>query len=111
MPTQKSTIWICYDLGVRGDYENLYTWLDERKAKECGNSVAVLTYKYKDDLIQEIKEEIQSKVRFDKRDRVYVVYRNRLEGKNRGTFIVGGRRASPWAGFAQSSSGVDDEEV
>ena len=32
----RSTIWISYDLGVRGDYENLYSWLDTHGAKECG---------------------------------------------------------------------------
>ena len=33
-----STIWISYDLGVRGDYEGLYAWLDSHGAKECGDT-------------------------------------------------------------------------
>lgn len=32
MPTR--TIWISYDLGVQGDYEGLYGWLDTHKARE-----------------------------------------------------------------------------
>jgi hypothetical protein len=36
----KSAIWLTFDLGVRGDYETLYTWLDQRLAKECGDNVA-----------------------------------------------------------------------
>lgn len=40
----KQLIWISYDLGVSGDYENLYAWLDDHGAKECGqsNRVALL---------------------------------------------------------------------
>lgn len=29
------------NLGVQGDYEGLYAWLGEHRAKECGDSVAV----------------------------------------------------------------------
>ncbi len=26
----KKALWISYDIGVRGDYEGLYAWLDSR---------------------------------------------------------------------------------
>ena len=34
---QEQMIWLSYDLGVDGDYENLYAWLDHKEAKECGD--------------------------------------------------------------------------
>ena len=36
-----TVMWMAYDLGVKGDYEGLYAWLDDHSAAECGNSVAV----------------------------------------------------------------------
>ncbi len=45
----KKTFWITYDLGIRGDYNSLYKWLDKYKAKECGNGVAVFSYKLSTD--------------------------------------------------------------
>ncbi|MHB9292468.1 hypothetical protein Holit_01566 [Hollandina sp. SP2] len=33
-------VWLSYDLGIKGDYANLYIWLDEHKALECGDSIA-----------------------------------------------------------------------
>ena len=36
------SIWLSYDLGVRGDYEGMYSWLENHAAKECGSSVAFL---------------------------------------------------------------------
>ena len=39
-------IWLSYDLGIRGDYESLYSWLDDHEAKECGDSVAFLSFLY-----------------------------------------------------------------
>ena len=41
-----TVMWMSYDLGVKGDYEGLYAWLDDHDAKECGNSVAFLRYEY-----------------------------------------------------------------
>jgi hypothetical protein len=28
--------WISFDLGLQGDYEPLYEWLDRHEALECG---------------------------------------------------------------------------
>jgi hypothetical protein len=38
----KKAIWISYDFGLNGDYTGLYTWLDNMKAIECGNSLAFI---------------------------------------------------------------------
>jgi len=32
----KKLIWIAFDLGVRGDYDGIYEFLDTHEAKECG---------------------------------------------------------------------------
>jgi hypothetical protein len=99
-----------YDLGVRGDYEGLYSWLDARNAKECGDSLAVLKFEYRNSLPDELRAEINRSVTTDKRTRIYVVYRDNTTGHNKGTFLIGGRRASPWLGHAPSSVGMTDEE-
>ena len=105
-----STIWISYDLGVRGDYEGLYAWLDNNDARECGSSIAVLKYKHQDDLIEKIKIELESALEINKKTRIYVVYRDRITNKNKGKFIFGGRKAAPWVGFGGSAKGTVDEE-
>jgi hypothetical protein len=50
----KKTIWLSYDLGIRGDYKGLYEWLDNHEAKECGDSVGVLIYEFNNNL-EELK--------------------------------------------------------
>jgi hypothetical protein len=107
----KGTIWISYDLGVRGDYENLYVWLDSHRAKECGDSVAVLTYRYEGSLPDRLKADLTSSIATDKRTRIYVVYRDSDSGKLRGKFILGGRRAAAWSGYGGAMVGAADEEV
>jgi len=66
-----TVMWMSYDLGVKGDYEGLYAWLDEHSAAECGNSVAFLRYEYSADFLSELKEDIARHVNLDKRDRIY----------------------------------------
>ena len=56
----KSAVWISYDLGVNGDYESLYSWLDIQGAKECGTSVAYLTYTHVDDLMESLRAKSQT---------------------------------------------------
>jgi hypothetical protein len=50
---------VCFDLGVRGDYEGLYAWLDDHDVKECGASVAYLKYSYKTDFLAELRQELE----------------------------------------------------
>lgn len=107
----KSTIWLSYDLGVRGDYEGLYTWLDAHGAKECGDSVAVLTYEFTGSLPDKLKADLKKAFTVDKRTRVYVIYRERSTNKNKGSFLFGGRRAAAWTGYASTDAGTADDEV
>jgi len=32
--------WLIYDLGLQGHYDELFAWLDQHKAKECGDNAA-----------------------------------------------------------------------
>ncbi len=104
----KKGIWISYDLGVKGDYPSLYQWLDLNKASECGNSVAFLKYEYKADLIIELKKDLESKVNFINGDRLYVIYKNEEDQKILGSFIRGGRKTTPWTGYAPNLDDIID---
>jgi hypothetical protein len=107
-----STVWISYDLGVRGDYESLYAWLDAHDAKECGDSVAVFTYTYEgSSLLATLTADLKSSVTIDKRSRIYVICREQAERKSRGRFIFGNRRAAPWTGYAHSETESVDDEI
>ena len=100
----KMAIWISYDLGIRGDYPSLYSWLDENDATECGNSIAFLRYSYKKDLLKELKDDLKNAGAVGEKSRVYVVYLNSEKHRVQGRFLMGGRKSPPWAGFASSDS-------
>ncbi len=103
------SIWLSYDLGVKGDYSNLYRWLDDAKAVECGDSLALLRINVPEDMIapEYLKRELESNVSFSKTDRVYVIWKNK-DGLNKGRFIVGNRKASPWQGYGTNGAVEDD---
>ena len=93
----KKFIWISFDLGVRGDYEGMYSWLDDLGAKECGNGVASCWFSYQDDFLKSLKADIDDAVSLDKRSRIYIVFRE--DDKIKGTFVVGRRKSAPWMGY------------
>ena len=101
-----SFIWMSYDLGVSGDYEGLYAWLDNHEAKECGNSVACFRFSHGGDLLTSLKIEIEGSVSLNKRSRIYVIYTDD-EGM-KGRFIIGGRKGAPWHGCGMHEAAVDD---
>jgi hypothetical protein len=107
-PMAKARVWLSFDLGVRGDFQGMYEFLDAYKAKECGNSVGVFSFDYQNDLVVELTAKLQEHVDFDKRSRVYVIFPR--EGKHVGRFIVGKRKAPPWAGYATSEAADEDDE-
>lgn len=109
-------IWLTYDLGVKGDYQNLYAWLDDHKAIECGNNLAFFKYKAesKDDtaLMEQLRKDLQDKVNFLPGNRIYVM--RRKEGKDGdvqsvGSFIIGKRKANPWEGYGQENDNAQEE--
>lgn len=103
----KKTVWISYDLGVKGDYEGLYSWLDNHKTKECGNSVAVLEYDYTDALAEDIQKDLSQNVNLAKHDRVYIIWLE--DNKMKGKFLFGKRKAAPWSGYGYQETQVDEE--
>lgn len=106
-------IWISYDLGIRGDYEGLYKWLDEHKAVETGNSCAsfVMNFSSNDDDVVK-KELLESLNEVDTRNaRIYVIRKSMFDGKvgTRGGFLIGGRKSNPWEGYAGRTSEDENE--
>ena len=83
----KSFIWMSFDLGIQGDYEGMYSWLDSHDAQECGDSVAALEFEHQEDLLKELKRELKSSVRIDKKTRVYPVVAKLGEVKVRRPFV------------------------
>ena len=109
----KKAVWISYDLGVKGDYQGLYAWLDDQKAIECGNNVAFIRYTTTSEkkLLADLKKDLQEHVEFKSGDRIYVVRRETVdEGeKVSGKFIIGKRRANSWKGYGSSTDDTIDE--
>jgi hypothetical protein len=105
----KHFVWVSFDLGVKGDYEGMYTWLDSQGAKECGDSVACFLYNHPSkNLLQDMKEDLSRSIDLDtKKNRIYVI-RN-VEGKMKGNFIFGRRRNAPWAGVAATGEQGEDD--
>jgi hypothetical protein len=105
---KKQQVWLSYDLGVEGDYDGLWKWLGEWGAKECGDSLAVLSYSYRTDLAKELVRDIKQDVKLHRRARLYLIYRDDVTRQVKGRFIVGGRRPPQWAEYSQES--IEDVE-
>lgn len=106
----EKTIWLSFDLGLKGDYQGIYSWLDKYGAKECSNSLATLKFSVKKNLVEEIEKEIKKNVRLKEDDRIYLIWKDDENGKAKGRFINGGRKRAPWQGYSQSnSSQIEDE--
>lgn len=104
----KRAFWISYDLGLKGDYTGLYTWLDSIGAKECGDSLAFFAMEVTSDPIDFLKKEIKNSVKLSKTDRIYLIYLEDNTNKPKGKFLVGGRKRAPWEGYAKSEGVVED---
>jgi hypothetical protein len=107
--TKEKTFWISYDLGIRGDYTGLYSWLDKLGAKECGDSMAVIKATIKGNIVLTLKSDLKKKVRLSKTDRIYLIYRDSETGVVKGNFLFGGRKRAPWEGYGQTGiHGIED---
>jgi len=94
--------WLSFDLGLNGDYDLLYGWLDKQGALECGDSVATFnSEKGRDQLAKELKNLLGDK----KNPRVYLI-----SMRHGGKFVLGRRKVrAPWTGYAEISvSGGED---
>ncbi len=99
------SVWLSYDLGVRGDYDGLYRWLDSKGAKECGDSVAYFKFDFQGDLRKSLKDEISEAITMSSKTRIYVIYTE--NGSPKGSFLFGRRQATPWLGYAGGDSADD----
>jgi len=106
----ESAIWISYDFGVRGDYEGIYTWLDEHGAIECGDNIAFLKFEFSGDLVEALKQDIKDSVEVTKKTRIYVIWRDTATKKMKGRFIFGTRKSPPWTGYASGKEVLEDVE-
>jgi hypothetical protein len=93
--------WLSFDLGLQGDYEGLYGWLDKQNAKECGGGVATfVSRKTRDQIVRELSGILDQK----RKPRIYIITRS-LGGK----FLFGRRVVPPWLGYAQVSLESEEE--
>lgn len=101
-------VWINYDLGIQGDYTGLYTWLDGKDARECGDRAASFLLELDDDedAFAALRDELEEAVELSARARIYVL---RVHGgKVTGRFVVGKRKRARWEGYAASDDSEDD---
>jgi hypothetical protein len=97
----KTRYWISFDLGLMGNYSQVYEWLDSLDAQECGPGVATITSPKSRD---QLTAEIQRLLKGVSRARVYII-----SMKQGGRFVAGARKAAPWEGFAATTANSVDE--
>ena len=107
---RRKGVWLAYDLGVDGDYEALYHWLDSHDAVECGDNAAFVRLEGGDDFVEALREELKRVVRLRPRDRMYAIYPS-AEGRYKGKFLIGSRKRAPWEGYAGQQEAGEDEPV
>ncbi len=103
--------WLSYDLGIDGDYDNLYRWLDEIGARECGDGLCsfkldVGNLEASEAVLQTIKKR---KVKLRNKDRLYLIWRKPNTFVT-GKFIYGQRKNGPWTGYAVRDADIAEEE-
>jgi hypothetical protein len=106
----KKSVWLSYDLGVKGDYDALYAYLDNAGAVECGDNLAYFELEFPGtdaELEAKLELGLSAGIAFAKSDRIYVVFQ-RADGRTAGKFIVGSRKASRWQGFGHLGADVED---
>lgn len=107
---KKKTYWMSYDLGVGGDYQHLYQWLDDHEAKPCGDSVAFFYFPYDSaDPDKELLEDIKNTVKLDPGNILYVVRKKEGEPNFYGSFLYGKRKSAPWVGYGTKPNEAEDE--
>ena len=106
---RKTAVWLSFDLGLRGDYANLYAWLDDHKARECGDATAYFEISGVENTEEWLRTEINQHVKLAARDRIYAIYK---EGDLiKGEFISGGRKRAPWEGYGQADVAANTADL
>lgn len=104
--------WMTYDLGIGGDYESLYAWLDEHEAIECGDGAAFIReYPYAEDFKAELKADLLRVIGNNEKARMYIIHYKHDSGKSvsNGFFLFGSRKRNPWEGYALCGETLEDE--
>jgi len=105
MPATKKSIWISYDLGLKGDFAALYAWLDNHNAIECGHGLAFLNYQSNsttsEGFLMEIKDDLSKNVNLSPSDRMYLIWKEFGKPGIKGIFINGSRKQPPWEGYGK----------
>jgi len=99
-------VWLSFDLGIQGDYEGMYRWLADKKAKECGDGTAYFPYESNGNILQRIQRDIRKHVKLSPGTRIYLI-RNTEDGP-KGGFVFGGRRQAPWTGYGTIEEQTED---
>ena len=108
----KSGVWISFDLGLRGDYEGMYTWLDRHGAQECGDNFAhIREFEHRGELIAELKKDIEDSVDINRKTRIYTIFLPPDGDGPKGMFILGGRKAAPWSGYAVDKEQMEEDVI
>lgn len=95
----KKVFWISFDLGIKGDYDSLFTWLDKLEALECGSHMAAVVYEYTGEFLEVLKKDIEENVETNRRTRIYIAFKDESTKKLRGRFLFGNRKSPKWAGY------------
>ena len=112
-PSLSAVVWLAFDLGVKGDYEALYEWLDAHSAVECTENVARFSYEYTDDLVGELKQHLATALDIgvdDRRSRIYLIRPDEETGRPKGRWLFGKRKRGPWAGYRPASAEDETDE-
>lgn len=104
---KEKSFWLCYDFGIRGDYQSLFQFLDEHNAIECGAGMAYFTVPIENNsdpdieeaVILRTKNAIVDRIKTTTGDRLYLIWRQQNSVK--GVFLVGNRKDAPWVGYGQ----------
>ena len=79
-----------------------------RRLLTSGDSLAFLNFQHGGSLIASVKREVKKSIRVTKNARIYLIYRDPDTKKIKGTFLFGGRKAPPWAGYGSRGGKVMD---
>lgn len=100
-----------YDLGLKGDYQNLYRFLDNQRAIDCGNCNAALEIEVSNDdfetVLHEVSEFIKKNISLSTTDRLYISTTD-SSGLMRGKFISGNRKRAIWEGYGDIPTTKDE---
>lgn len=115
MSPNKKALWLSYDFGITGNYSAFFTYLDDRKAKECGNGLAYFEYETggadSETMIQNLKKELEQIVKPGPGDRIYAIWKDDTKPNTpgKGRFLFGKRKSAPWNGYGSITENQNDE--